>query len=137
MDTWETVVRLISEKKLKKGVFADRLDISRQTLDNWLKDETSPDQKDLRKMSKILEEFPNEIRGSIPAKTVSITREGKVPFYDVYAMGGHAILADQSPIGEPVEYVNPGDFLKKATGTLRVYGHSSVSEISIRINRRV
>jgi hypothetical protein len=49
---------------------------------------------------------------------------GKVPFYDAVAVGGHALLADQTPISEPAEYVNPGDFLKTATGTLRVYGHS-------------
>jgi phage repressor protein C with HTH and peptisase S24 domain len=44
---------------------------------------------------------------------------------NVYAVGGQAMLADQAAVTNPVEYVNPGDFLKKATGTLRVYGNSA------------
>lgn len=64
MDTWETVQRLIKEKKVKKVDLATELKISRQTLDNWIKGDTAPDQKDIGKMSKILESFPEEIRGS-------------------------------------------------------------------------
>jgi phage repressor protein C with HTH and peptisase S24 domain len=49
---------------------------------------------------------------------------GKIPFYDVIAVGGNSLLADQTPIKMQSEMVDPGTFLRNATGTLRVYGHS-------------
>jgi len=52
------------------------------------------------------------------------TEQSKIPFYDAYAMGGLAVLADQSAVSEPTEMIDPGTFLRAATGTLRVYGHS-------------
>ena len=52
------------------------------------------------------------------------TDGGKIPFYDATVVGGMSILADQTPISEPTEMIDPGTFLRQATGTLRVYGDS-------------
>jgi transcriptional regulator with XRE-family HTH domain len=57
---WETVQKLIRSKAIKKADFSVKMEISRQTLDNWLKNETSPDQNDLKKMSEILDGLPRE-----------------------------------------------------------------------------
>jgi transcriptional regulator with XRE-family HTH domain len=48
----------------------------------------------------------------------------KIPFYDAAVVGGSSMLADQDPILQPAEYIDPGDLLRGATGTLRVYGQS-------------
>src|SRR5688572_26673468 len=55
MDTWKTVQSLIAQEKIKKGAFAAKMNISRTTLDSWLKEATAPDQKDIKKMSEILD----------------------------------------------------------------------------------
>jgi transcriptional regulator with XRE-family HTH domain len=57
MTAWETILKLIKEKKMRKVDFVDKMAISRQTLDNWLKEKSSPDHKDIKKMSIILDEF--------------------------------------------------------------------------------
>lgn len=49
---------------------------------------------------------------------------GRIPLYDAIAVGGSTVLADQSPVSEPSEWIDPGDLLRGATGALRVYGHS-------------
>lgn len=51
-------------------------------------------------------------------------KPNKIPFYDVIAVGGEALLADQIPNEYPTEMIEPGTFLKRATGSLRIYGHS-------------
>jgi phage repressor protein C with HTH and peptisase S24 domain len=125
MATWETVVKLIKEKKLKKGVFASEMEISRQTLDNWLKEETAPDQKDVKKMSKILEKYPDEVLGSVGEAKVVNMQTGAIPFYDAVATAGLAVYQeDQSPVVQPTETVNPGTWFRAATAAMRVYGDS-------------
>jgi phage repressor protein C with HTH and peptisase S24 domain len=47
-----------------------------------------------------------------------------IPLYDAVAVGGNAMLADQAPVSEPAEYIDPGSWLRAATGSLRVYGNS-------------
>lgn len=122
MDTWETIQTLIAEKKVKKTAFAQKMGISRNTLDSWIKEITSPDQKDVKKMSEILSELPDEMTEKA-GRIVSLNKE-LIPFYDAAAVGGQALLADQTPVSEPVEYINPGSWLRGATGSLRVYGNS-------------
>jgi transcriptional regulator with XRE-family HTH domain len=51
-------------------------------------------------------------------------QSGKIPFFDAVAMGGQTILADQTPVYEPTEMIEPGTWFKQASGALRVYGHS-------------
>jgi transcriptional regulator with XRE-family HTH domain len=124
MDTWETVTKLIVEKKLRKGSFATAMGISRQTVDNWLKGDTSPDQKDIKKMSKILEVMPDELPDKSDKKRNEINK-GKIPFYDTVAIGGMSLIPSPETVGKNnFEMIEPGAFLGKATGALRVYGDS-------------
>ncbi len=87
--------------------------ISRQTLDNWIKGLTTPNHEDTGKASKIL--------GGGLTREVGID---KIPFYDAVAVGGSVILADQSAVDAPNDMIDPGTFLRRATGSLRIYGHS-------------
>jgi transcriptional regulator with XRE-family HTH domain len=57
LDVWSNIKELIAEKQLKKADFSKKMDISRQTLDNWINGTTSPTQKDLDKMSTIFDEL--------------------------------------------------------------------------------
>lgn len=122
----EKIKNLRKSNDLNQAEMAEKLGIVRQTIINWEKGHSQPEREDLKKLSKVFDIDLNNLleEAEEGGKVVTLTEAGKVPFYDVYAVGGQAILADQAPITEPVEYVNPGDFLKKATGTLRVYGHS-------------
>lgn len=124
-DTWKRVKTLIGQGRLKKSHFAKALDVSRNTLDSWLKEKTSPTQLEIDKMGEILSEFQdisNEDSES-DGKVIKMNKE-LIPFYDAAAVGGSAILADQTPVSEPAEYINPGSWLRAATGSLRVYGNS-------------
>jgi transcriptional regulator with XRE-family HTH domain len=122
VDNWTIVRNLIAQKRLRKSHFAKKMDISRNTLDSWLKDTTSPDQTDVKKMSEILSEMPDDVKHT-DGKVVSLNKD-LIPFYDAAAVGGQALLADQTPVSAPVEYINPGSWLRSATGSLRVYGNS-------------
>jgi hypothetical protein len=64
----------------------------------------------------------------ITTPVLKIQKGGKspelIPFFDAVAVGGNAMLAEVAPVSEPTEYINPGTWLRSATGSLRVYGHS-------------
>lgn len=53
-------------------------------------------------------------------------KPGKIPFYDVIAVGGASVMMhEQDAVSDrPTEMIDPGTFLRAATGALRVYGHS-------------
>jgi transcriptional regulator with XRE-family HTH domain len=122
----DKIKKLRKSNDLNQAEMAEKLGIVRQTIINWEKGNTQPEREDLKKLSRVFDIDLNSLleEAEEGGKVVTLENAGKVPFYDVYAVAGHAMLADQDPITDPVEYVNPGDFLKKATGTLRVYGHS-------------
>lgn len=57
----DRIRRLFDENKLIKADFADKTQIARGTLDNWLKGKTHPNQQDIEKMTKILDEMEPEM----------------------------------------------------------------------------
>ena len=115
---------LIKSNRVKKAHFAQKMDISRSTLDSWLKGDTSPTQKDIKKMSNILDEVPPELKDE-SLSTQKRKRDHRIPFYDTVAIGGLSIVADQEPVYKRAhEMIEPGTFLGKANGALRVYGDS-------------
>jgi transcriptional regulator with XRE-family HTH domain len=112
--------QIADSKGITKAAFSKKLDISRQTFDNWIGGKTTPDHNDLLRASKLLDVDISEI-------TLSQYKEDtkdKIPFYDAVAVGGQALLADQSPVLEPTEMIDPGTWFRSASGALRVYGHS-------------
>ncbi len=54
MPIGEIILQLLKSKGLTKVWLANEMRISRGTLDNWIRGNTSPTHKDLLKMSKIL-----------------------------------------------------------------------------------
>lgn len=49
----------------------------------------------------------------------------RIPLFDTIAVGGLSLLMeDQQAYNVPTTMIEPGDILKGATGSLRVYGHS-------------
>lgn len=131
MSFGDNVKKLRKVNELNQEDLANKLQVSRATVINWEKGKHQPSSEELNKMSKLfdinMEDLLFDKRKEASGKVVSLSgkKDGKVPFYDAYAVGGSAMMADQSPISAPTEYVNPGDFLKTASGTLRVYGHSA------------
>jgi phage repressor protein C with HTH and peptisase S24 domain len=98
-----------SERTLKK--FVEKMGI------NWGWWETGKGEIFLEKHTSVSEpKFKIEKGGSH-------NKPNKIPFYDSIAVGGEALLADQAANGHP-EMIEPGTFLKRATGSLRIYGHS-------------
>lgn len=123
MDTWEAIKQLIATNQLKKSHLAKELGISRTTLDSWLKEVTSPDHKEVQKMSKILDRFAGLSRPA--GKQVNLSVDHAIPFYDAVAVGGLAVYqADQAPVVQPSETVDPGTWFRSATAAMRVYGDS-------------
>ena len=120
------------EKKFKNdSVFADALGISRQSVANWRaymdtngEQGNGITQDNLDKICNVLDITEAELRGlniqrnitSAPKDVVgNVSRT--IPFWDVLAVGGNSILADQSPVGRPTDMIEPGTFLQSATGS--------------------
>jgi transcriptional regulator with XRE-family HTH domain len=120
-------------KKLRKSQglnqlqLADKIKISRATVINWEKGKTRPERDELQKLSKQfdinIDDLLDEAETSKENRTLEQT--GKIPFYDTVAIGGLSLVADQTPVYEKnYEMIQPGAFLGKANGALRVYGDS-------------
>lgn len=115
----------IKELRAKSGFtqaeLAERLEVTRQTIINWEKGQSKPDADELRRLALAMDVEVSEI-------TLTVDREksdaDKIPFYDAVAVGGLSVLADQTPVQEPTEMIEPGTWFRSATGALRVYGHS-------------
>jgi transcriptional regulator with XRE-family HTH domain len=73
MNTWSQIQKLIEDKKLTKVTFAKKMGISRGTVDNWIKGPSSPTQKDMDNMLKILSEMP------VKSKKGSFAQDSNVP----------------------------------------------------------
>jgi phage repressor protein C with HTH and peptisase S24 domain len=132
----ELQIRNIDDLEAKMGLGAEKEQIGDQTIRKAYNENRNPSRKT---QGKIISRFNLNPEwwetGTGPIFTENGTRVNepesgkytvnkKIPFYDVYAVGGDTMLADQTPISQPAEMINPGTFLNSATGTLRVYGHS-------------
>lgn len=102
---------------------AKKMGINKQTIYAWEKGEYGVSEDNLDKLSNALGVKFTPL-GVIDSEPVKQESQPMIPFFDTVAVGGHSLLADQSPIDQPSEMINPGTFLKSATGALRVYGHS-------------
>jgi transcriptional regulator with XRE-family HTH domain len=115
----------------KKGVtqadVAKALDISRTTYTNW---ETGRAEPNKEQIDRIVNYFDITYDGLLGGYSSSSggkpTRVSKqIPFYDTVAMGGMSVVAEQDAVyRNNAEYIEPGTWFNRATGALRVYGHS-------------
>lgn len=125
------------KKGMNQADFGKLFGVSRPTYALIESNEKGVDRELLYKISKALRIPESELQNEKEYEEHTSVREDKtlylkpehglnkrIPFYDVITVGGNAMLADQSPINEPSEFVEPGTFFKAATGALRVYGHS-------------
>lgn len=89
-------------------------------INNWEQNKGRPKKEDYDVLNKY---FSSK---STSRDSMSISKGGSnlIPFFDVTATAGFLMEADQTPIDTPAEMIDPGTFLRGATGTLRVYGHS-------------
>lgn len=124
MDLGKKIAQVLEDKKVTKKSFSSKMGISRQTLDNWINGDTFPTSEDLQKMSKILDVDLSKITLRTESKYVASYDHQSIPFYDVVAVGGATMLAEQNAVYEPTTMIDPGTFLRAATGSLRIYGHS-------------
>lgn len=116
---------------MNQGDFGALFDMSRPTYTLIEKNEKEVDDGLLYKMSKVLELAPEELLDSVDLKIIrkpvhtSVSKSvNLIPFWDAIAVGGFRLEADQTPINGHTEMIDPGTWLRKATGSLRVYGHS-------------
>jgi transcriptional regulator with XRE-family HTH domain len=116
----EKIIQLIETKGFTKRKIYSELDVSRQTLDNWIKNVHPVPYEYLTKMSKILGTDLTQLTQEDVSNT-----DSAIPFYDTVAVGGLSIMAEQEPMYEGnYQLIEPGTWFKKATGALRIYGHS-------------
>ena len=113
--------KILSIRKLHnltQADFAGKIGVTRQTVINWEKGSTEPNEVEL---SGIVKYFDIDVHSHIKDS------ETKIPFYDAVAFGGSSklIVQEQEPIySDGNEMINPGSWFRTATGALRVYGHS-------------
>lgn len=132
----DNIQKIMELRRVKPADLARDLGISRQKLSNWESGTNEPRKETLKELADYLKvakelllkenltdaDISSNLTGN--STVTSRTLAGKIPFYDTIAVGGNNMLAEQQPISEPIEYINPGDLLKGASGTLRIYGHS-------------
>lgn len=137
MDVKDKILKFKELKGLSNPQLAELLGVSRSLPGKWESGDSYPSRNKLPQFAKamgmtlddlISEKDLTESTSVREPKTLYLKPEQglnkKIPFYDTIAVGGQAMLADQTPISEPAEYVDPGDFFRKATGVITVYGHS-------------
>jgi transcriptional regulator with XRE-family HTH domain len=117
----QRIWQIAEEQRFSKIAFATALDVTRQTLDNWINGKGSPDSARLEVASKMLGVSLTDLLG-----ITKPTGKGNdlVPFYDAITVGGNDLLADQDPIRLPARMINPGTFFRNAEGALQITGHS-------------
>jgi transcriptional regulator with XRE-family HTH domain len=113
--------KILSIRKLHnltQADFAGKIGVTRQTVINWEKGSTEPNEVEL---SGIVKYFDIDV----PSQSRDL--DSKIPFYDAVAFGGSSklIVQEQEPVySNGSEMINPGSWFRTATGALRVYGHS-------------
>jgi transcriptional regulator with XRE-family HTH domain len=116
----------IKDLRLKNGLsqqqLAEKTGIPKGRINNWEQGNGQPKAKDY----KLLEDFFNSFE--MKPSQMKIEKGGKsdyIPFYDAIAVGGLGSLeADQTPLYQPSEMINPGTWFRTATAALRVCGDS-------------
>lgn len=70
----------------------------------------------------------DELNKYVIEDSFELKKANKIPFYDdVITIGGaSSMLAEQSAVYRPAEYVDAGDWFKDATAALRHYGESMI-----------
>lgn len=139
MTTSEKYRKVLELKKLKISKAEQILDFGRNTLDIPIKENRLLSQRLHNEFmtkfhvnptwwetgkGEVFEENGTDVQG----KHLKVEKGGggRIPFYDAIAVGGASVmLHEQDAVTDrPSEMIDPGTFLRAATGALRVYGHS-------------
>lgn len=114
--------QIADSKGFKKQGFAKEMDISRQTLDNWISGETSPDVDDIIQASRILGVSPGDFIGY--KEDAKDTGPPPIPFYDTVVSAGYGLEVNEDPVTGPTDLIHPGSWFKGADAAMRVTGDS-------------
>lgn len=125
------------QKGLSDPDLAEFLGVHRSAIGKWRREESHPTRKNLYEFERRIkdnspvgesEKYRENLTSASEKRSVHLKHSpGEtrlIPFYDAVAVGGRAMLADQHAVGTPSDMIDPGTFLRAATGSLRVYGHS-------------
>lgn len=110
-----------TQKGMTQADVAQEIGVSRATIINWEKGVTTPNHHEIKQLSNV---FDIDLTMFHVERTMSDNVEQRIPFYDAVAVGGASMLADQHPVSDAAEMINPGTWFRTAQGALRVYGHS-------------
>lgn len=116
------VKELRSKYGLSQGQLSEQTGIPKGRINGWEQQGTQPKAEDSAKLEAFFADL--EKKGTQALKVNRDADPEKIPFYDVMAVGGLSVLAEQTPVSEPTEMIDPGTWFRSATGALRVYGHS-------------
>jgi transcriptional regulator with XRE-family HTH domain len=114
----------------KMGLSADalgkKIGVSKQMIYQYEKGQSAPGQDKLDALAEALGVTVGQLYADKPVENLTSVKNNnnKIPFYDAIAVGGQSMLSDQTPIQEPADMIDPGDLLRPATGSIRIYGHS-------------
>lgn len=105
MDFVKTVLQLLDDKKITKKALADKMSISRQTLDNWINGDTFPTSDDLKNLSKIMD----DLDASDGKKERQYMDHPRETFYaelieknEVYTLMPRAVLTDYKIVPDKI-----------------------------------
>jgi transcriptional regulator with XRE-family HTH domain len=110
-----------TQKGKTQAEVAQDIGVSRATIINWEKGVTTPNHQEIKLLSEV---FDIDLTMFHVERTMSDNVEQRIPFYDAVAVGGASMLAEQHPVSDAAEMINPGTWFRTAQGALRVYGHS-------------
>lgn len=143
-DLGANLLILRKKKRISQDELGEMVGVSGAQIGRYEKGKDNISNEMVRKLSNALEVTEIELRGLNKMEILTSERKGqperlgsrtdtgkpggyverKIPLYDAIAVGGNYLLADQTPLSEPIEYIDPGDLLRAATGAMRIYGHS-------------
>jgi len=110
--TPENLIALRNKKKLSQQEVADFVGISQVSYSMWERGETKPKHKSILRLKELFED-PDD------RKTY------KIPLYDdVGSIGGTSMVAENTAVYNPTDFIDAGDLFPGATAAIRHYGDS-------------
>lgn len=117
------IKQLRAKHGLSQQDLADRTGIPKGRINNWEQGRGQPKREDYQ----LLVDFFASLEVKVPQLKAAKggLSEHAIPFYDAIAVGGLSVYqADQNPVIQPSETVDPGTWFRSASAAMRVYGDS-------------
>jgi transcriptional regulator with XRE-family HTH domain len=126
VDLGANILTFRKKNSMSAEKLAQLVGVSKQMMYQYEQGKSIPRKEILAKIADTFGLTVSQLYGNPESVPIAASTDSihTVPFFDAVAVGGAALLADQTAINEPTEMIHPGTWFRTAKGALRIYGHS-------------